>query len=250
MGIIVLFNFCGSNQHYYEDKLNEFDNLINIEKENFWNILEKYSKQYIVSTKDSITLNRIVNACLNSDNKIKVASYVNDKGIITETLPRNYTQFKGIDVSHQPHVKYIQKNKVRFIARKFMAVQGFEAISFIKPIVENNNFIGTLNILIEPHKLIDAIFNKIDLPNHSRRMVIQGDGVVLFSDLEQFRNTNIVTFNNYADNLAESLIKTIGNNKSGELSFFYNFENRRIKIFWKQIPMEKDKWTSVIINPI
>jgi len=248
--LIIFIQSCDKPVNYYQSKLNEFETLLDKEKEKYWNILEKYSLEYLKSTRDSISLNRIVQSCKNADTMIRVSSFVNNKGIIVETLPRRYTVFKGIDVSKQAHVQYIEKYKVRFISRKFNAVQGFEAISFINPIVENNNFLGTLNILLDPHKFIKSILNNFTISNHSRLLVIQGDGVVLYSDLEQFNKSNIITYQNFNDNLAESLIKTIGSRKHGELSLFYNYENRKIKIFWKQIPMKKDKWAFVIINNI
>lgn len=241
---------CEKPVTFYNSKLNEFENLLNIEKNKFWNILEKYSSEYLNSARDSISLNSIVRKCREHDTLIKVASFVNKDGVIIETLPRVYSQFKGIKISKQPHVKYIAKYKERYIARKFMAVQGFETFSFINPIVENGNFLGTLNILIEPAKFINFLFNKMTFPLVTRKMVFQGDGEVLYSDLKQFQKSNIITHSNYSDKLAENLLKTIGRKKDGQLSFYYNYEERRIKIFWKQISMEKDKWVFVIINPI
>jgi len=248
--LIIFIQSCGKPKPYYQTKLDEFENILNNEKEKYWNILEKYSLEYLESQRDSISLNRIVQSCKDSDTMIKVSTFVNHNGIIIETLPRRYEIFKGIDVSKQAHVQYIEKYKVRFISRKFNAVQGFEAISFINPIVENKKFLGTLNILIDPHKFIKSILKNFTIPDHSRLLIIQGDGVVLYSDLVQFNKTNIITYPDFDDNLAESLIKTIGSRRQGEFSIFYNIENKKVKIFWKQIPMEKDKWAFVIINNI
>lgn len=147
-------------------------------------------------------------------------------------------------------MKYIKKNKVRFISRKFRAVQGFDAFSFIEPIVEGDSFLGTFNILIDPSNFIKKILSKLDIPAQSRVMVIQGDGEVLYSDIKKFEKINITTQQNFNDNLIENLIKAIGRKQQGESSFFYNNEKKKIKLFWKQIPMEKDKWTFVIINTI
>lgn len=248
--LIVLLQSCSKPDNYYESKLKEFESLVNLEKDKYWSILEKYSKEYIISNRDSSSLHHIVYNCLKSDKNIKVVTYVSSEGQIIETLPDKYSKFKGKNISKQPHVQYIQKYKTKFISRKFMAVQGFEAMSFINPILDDGKYLGTLNILLEPNKIIKNALQKIQFPEFSRVMIIQGDGVVLYSDLAHFNNSNIITFENYNDNLAENLIKTIGRRRTGELSFFYDFEGKKIKFFWKQIPMEKDKWAIVIINPI
>ena len=241
---------CDKPKPYYQSKLIEFENKLNSEKEKYWSILEKYSNLYINSNRDSLSLSKIISECQLSDTLIRAASFVNNEGIITETFPLKYSKFKGADISNQAHVKYIKKFRLKFISRKFIAVQGFEAFSLINPIVENDTFLGTMNILIEPKKFIQSILSNFDLPNHSRLIFIQGDGEVLHSDLKHFENSNIIMFENSKDQLAENLIKTIGRRKTGEMSFFYNIENRKIKMFWRQIPMEKDKWTIVLINPI
>ncbi len=247
---MLFIDACEQKTTYYHNLLDEFESNLNKEKENLWSILEKGSDQFIHSKRDTASINSILQACLIANKLAKVATLVNNKGIIIKTFPDKYSFVEGSDINYQPHVKYIADNRFRFISRKFLCVQGFMAFAFILPMIDRDEYLGTLNILVDPDELIHNALSKVDIPRKSKIIIFQSNGTVLFSDYKQFEDGNIEMHPDYNDNLASTLMTTLGSRASGDTNILYTNENKKIKLFWKQIMMEKDKWVIALINEI
>lgn len=249
--ILMLFiDACEQKTTYYHNLLDEFESNLNKEKDNLWSILEKGSDQFINSKRDAASINQILQDCLIANKLAKVATLVNNKGIIVKTVPDKYSFVEGTDINYQPHVKYIADNRFRFISRKFLCVQGFMALAFILPMINKDEYLGTLNILVSPGELIHNALSKVDVPRQSKIIIFQSNGTVLYSDFKQFEDVNIEMYPIHNDNLASTLMTTLGSRAIGDTNILYKNENKKIKIFWKQIKMEKDKWVIALINEI
>lgn len=218
-----------------------------MKNKDFWQILNLYTKIYLDSKRDTNAFASIVRNCYDSDVLIKAASITSNDGFLLETYPELYSKLKGSNLNSQPHTKYYTKYQSKFISRLFRAVQGFDVIVYINPIVENNIFLGSVNILIDPEKLIGTILAKSPFPQGSQVILIQGDGTILYSTLPKYEHNNILTYSYQNDVLGNKLVNTIGSQVKGKSIFSNTKENKSQTMYWQQIPMEKDKWIIVAI---
>lgn len=98
---------------------------------------------------------------------VEEAIYVNRSGILTYIEPRLYNSSEGIDISQQEHMLQMNATKKNAMSGLFKVVEGFYAVVVAAPILENGIIIGSVNIVIKPHKFLKYytdrhVLNKVD----------------------------------------------------------------------------------------
>lgn len=123
---------------------------------------------------------------------------MNTKGIIEYTVP--FITSIGADISSQPHVVKVLKEKVDTLSEPFMSTQGFPAIALHIPLFdENKNFVGTIAGVLDLRTIPSLLQT---LPQEGKSFLIFENGVLLasnsseFSVLENIKNIVNESFNN------------------------------------------------------
>jgi hypothetical protein len=98
---------------------------------------------------------------------VEEAIYVNGSGIMTYIEPTNYSNSEGADISKQEHMIQMNSTKSFAMSGLFKVVEGFYAVVVAAPILENDKIVGSVNIVIKPHKFIKDytdpyLLNKVD----------------------------------------------------------------------------------------
>jgi hypothetical protein len=84
--------------------------------------------------------------------QIEAITIVDSKGILKYTYPLNNAAI-GKDISNQPHIKEIIKTHKPTVSEVFTSVQGFRAIAYHVPVIIDNEYKGSIGILIPLDKL-------------------------------------------------------------------------------------------------
>jgi hypothetical protein len=85
---------------------------------------------------------------------ITVASYVNDKGIMTYTEPSDYKSYEGTDISEQEHQKQMKATNQNAMSGIFKVAENFYAVVLAAPILKNLEMVGSVNPVIKPHEFL------------------------------------------------------------------------------------------------
>jgi hypothetical protein len=98
---------------------------------------------------------------------VEEAIYVNKSGVLTFIEPRLYNSSEGADISQQEHMLQMNSTKSYAMSGLFRVVEGFYAVVLAAPILENGIMIGSVNIVIKPHKFLKDftdrhVLNKVD----------------------------------------------------------------------------------------
>jgi PAS domain S-box-containing protein len=116
--------------------------------------------------------------------QIEAITLVDAKGILKYTYPVNNSAV-GQDISNQQHVKEILETHEPTVSDVFTSVQGFRAIAYHIPILENNEFKGSIAILIPIDKLGKRFIENIRTDENGYGTMISKDGVELFSPIKK-----------------------------------------------------------------
>lgn len=79
--------------------------------------------------------------------QIEAITIVDSKGILKYTYPLNNAAI-GKDISNQPHIKEIIKSHKPTVSEVFTSVKGFKAIVYHVPVIIDNEYKGSIGILI------------------------------------------------------------------------------------------------------
>lgn len=249
IALIILFS-CSGSENFYDYKLKQIESKIIQNKDEIFSLLEQSAKNI---SKDGFTdafIRMELDRLVGQKHYFIVGSFVNKDGFLQVTVPKQFAKNEGTDLNNQPHVNYVRRKKTKFISQKFRAVQGFEAFSYILPIVRDNAFNGSLNILLNPDKYLEYIVgDEIDKSNYDF-LIFQANGDVLYSTISEFRNINLLNPEIFKNNkLFQSLNDVIKSTTNGtKISNIEN--NRRHKFFWRNIDFENNQWKLLIIKSI
>jgi len=111
---------------------------------------------------------------------VEEAIYVNDSGIMTYIEPTNYSNSEGADISQQEHMLQMNSTKSYAMSGLFKVVEGFYAVVVAAPILENSKIIGSVNIVIKPHKFIKDYTDRYVLNNVDDFFVMESGGNMIY----------------------------------------------------------------------
>ena len=139
-------------------------------------------------------------------------TFTNNRGIIEYTYP--FTALIGNDISNQPHVKEVLKEKTIVISEPFMAVQGFPAFIAHIPLFDNGKFIGTIAGLIDIRNISSFIApqrakedfvifeDEIVLSTNTTTPVLKEESAIISGDFENKYYSHKSFFSLYNRNFA------------------------------------------------
>ena len=221
-------------------------------------IIEEYKKDlYFLSKQDEIiNFSKSGDTLMkrffeNQKNQIDAITRVNADGIITYTFPFNKSVI-GKNISNQKHVKQILLNKKTVVSDVFMSAQGFLAIAIHVPVYRNNEFNGSLAILIPIDKIGEKYLGKIKIRGSGNVWLLSEEGVEIYCTIANHKGKNFldITQNNA---IAKEFLELIKTNNYGTAKGIHQSEikNNKIKYDIKNLCFYRTNlgntyWTIVI----
>lgn len=126
-------------------------------------------------------------------------------GILTTVEPEAYADAEGADISDQAQVIQVQQTAQPVMSELFIAVEGFPALDFEYPLIQDGTMIGSASMLIKPADYLGGLVAPFLEGTDDLCMVVQHDGVILYDvDPEQIgKDTfNDPMYEDYPDLLA------------------------------------------------
>ena len=143
--------------------------------------------RYLASIDDVVLSNKQGKKLLNNfyhinSDKIKAVTLVSAKGRIVYTAPFN-SKAIGTDISYQNHVQAVIHTQKPIVSDVFSAVQGYKAVAFHVPILVDDDYLGSLAVLIPFDSLTDEYLKQIKIGKSGHAWLISQQGTELFCPL-------------------------------------------------------------------
>ena len=125
----------------------------------------------------------------NSD-QIDGITLVESKGILKYTFPLNNGAI-GKNISVQPHIRNVIETQKPTVSDVFTTVQGFITVACHVPVIVNNEYKGSLAILIQVHKLGKRFVENIRTGETGFGWMMSEGGVELFNPSEDLSDKSV-----------------------------------------------------------
>jgi len=188
----------------------------------------------------------------NSHN-IRAVTRVDADGRIIYTVPFNKKAI-GADISYQDHVRTIMETHQPVVSDVFMAVQGYKAVAYHVPILEEGTYQGSLAVLIPFDILAKEYLENIKIGDGGYAWMISQKGVELYCPIPgHVGKTVFATSGKFpsAISMAEKMMK----GKQGTATYLYDrIRGETIKKITKQaayypVRLGNTFWSIVVATP-
>ena len=181
-------------------------------------------------------------------------AYVTPSGILQIIEPEEYYGSQGVDIVDQDHVIQAFFTQEPVLSDVFTAVEGYQAVVYIHPIVQDNQILGTLNALFLPEELLGDIILPVTEGRDIEIWVMESTGYILFDeDIEEI-GLNLFTDPLYEDfpELLEAG-ELIATQEEGETTytFFQAGTSDPItkRAYWQTFSRHGNDWKVVLVEP-
>lgn len=173
------------------------------------------------------------------------------KIIFTYPLDKNAV---GKDVSYQEHNALMLRQQQPIVSDVFMTVQGFEAVVYLFPILNNNQFNGWLSILIPFEIIAENYLGDIKLGDGGYAILLSEKGIELFCPVDGHVGKSIFETSSKFPSVIE-MGKRMQQGDSGEAVYHYDMiADSKVKILEKlavfqPIYLENTFWSVAVSIP-
>lgn len=192
----------------------------------------------------------------------KGRSYVFDCAIIdlngklSVMEPKGSQRYLGLDISFEPQVREVFKNKVPLVSEVFRGLDGKNYIDFEYPIInDKGEFLGSVSLLVSHDVLLKDIIAPLVQGQPCNVWVMQTDGMILYDPDPNQINKNIFTdtmFEPFNDLISFS--KGVAETPSGAGSYdFYKkgFEDKTVvkkDAVWDTVSLYGREWRIIAME--
>ena len=111
--------------------------------------------------------------------RVRAITRVDAAGRIIYTFPFNRDSI-GRNISGQDHIRQIMRTHKPVMSNVFTAVQGYEAVALHVPVFKNNEYRGTIGVIVDFRALAKRYLEDIRIGNTGYAWVISQDGTELY----------------------------------------------------------------------
>lgn len=148
---------------------------------------------------------------------------VSPDGKLAVIEPAEFKSSEGMDISGQAHYVKLKETRKPVLSDIFESVQKFKSISLQYPVIgENSKFIGSVSILIKPELFFHDILSPLISGLPVTVLLVQTDGVLLFSQAKEEISQNIFEKNMFKNiKNFEELTAMIKRDESGSAELIF-----------------------------
>lgn len=225
--------------------------------ESFFNYYQRellfFSKLKYVSELNDQGRDLLAEFYKNHTDQIEAITVVDSKGILKYTFPLNDTAI-GQDISNQLHIQTVIKTQKPTVSDVFMSVQGFRAIAYHVPIIRNNEYKGSIAILIPLDKLGKRFIENIRTGQTGYGWMISEVGIEIYNpSYIQIGKSVKEVYRNFPSVL-DLINKTV--NRGAGTSICYTAPNmnttkelsKTLAAFYR-VSLDNTFWTIIIFTP-
>jgi len=189
----------------------------------------------------------------NHSDQIEGITLVDSKGILKYTYPENENAI-GRDISMQSHVKTVIETQQPIVSDVFTSLQGFKTIAYHVPIIVNNEYKGSIAILLPIDNLGKRFVENIRTGETGYGWLVNESGIKLFDPFGIYTGRSVnETFKNYPSVL-DLYDKTLKNTEGSATCFIpdpgkANGEELKVLSAFYRISFGNTFWTIIIFSP-
>ncbi len=183
--------------------------------------------------------------------QIEAITRMDPSGKILYTFPYSESAI-GRDISYQKHVQQVIQTKKPVVSDVFMAVQGYLAIAFHVPILDKNEFKGSLGILIAIDKLGQQYVRDIKIGKTGYAFVLSENNLEIYCPNKEHISKSIIDIAPDSNSVNE-LIKSVKDKSEGFVVCAHEGEiqsasNEKHVVFYR-VPLFNTYWTILTSVP-
>ncbi len=179
-------------------------------------------------------------------------AYVDEEGVMRYIEPEAYRMYEGKDISGQPQFVKAKTSGHAVFSKVFRAVEGFDALDYESPVEdEAGHKKGTISVLMKPADFIELALGPEMKDMTYEVMVLQTDGLILFSDEDEIgHNVFVDTMYQGFPSFLE-LCRRVVRDPDGE--GVYTFMARQSqkpkekKAYWTTVEVGENVWRLLLI---
>lgn len=141
--------------------------------------LQKAAKKLSIGKANPFLIKETLTGVKSSAPYLASCVYVDDMGIIKEAVPQD-SKAENTDISYQEHVRQVKSQKKPVMSRGFHAVEGYDACAIHYPVMDKNNFLGSISVLIRPEILLNLVVENVIKDYPVNVWLMQPDGRILY----------------------------------------------------------------------
>jgi len=183
----------------------------------------------------------------------KEFAFITPLGILQIIEPPAYYPYQGTDLSNGDILTILQ-NKQPVLTNMFAAVEGFNAVADIHPIVNNTQVMGAIESLFTPDELLGRIIAPLLVGQTFEIWVMENNGMMLYNqDIGEIgHNLFTDTMYDFAPDLRTAAHK-IAEGQSGDITYsFYQTGTTTVvkkNGHWVTFTQHGTEWKIVWVKP-
>ena len=183
-----------------------------------------------------------------TDSEFHEATTISPEGLIIAAEPSPFKAWEGANISDLQWNEFL-KSKAPVQTGVFRAVEGYDAIAFIYPIISpEDEFFGALSALIRPGEFLASIIDpKLNGTPYSA-WIMQKDGMIVYdSDPSQI---GLILFQDPLYQPYSSLLeigKKMVANRSGKGSYYFLNKEHNQNVYWTTLGLHGNEWRLAVI---
>ena len=189
----------------------------------------------------------------NHASEIKAITRMDSTGRILYTTPPSPGAI-GQDISDQPHVQIMLKERRPVVSDVFTAVQGYTAVAFLFPVFQDEVFLGSLTALIPFDAMASRFLKNIRVGENGYSWMISQSGVLLYHPDPEVVGLNVDVIAVGFPVLKE-LTRRMLRGEEGNGDYFHSREDflggRRVKkhAVFAPVQLEGTRWSIAVATP-
>lgn len=177
---------------------------------------------------------------------------VDSEGKIIFAEPSDFHLTEGQSISDHESFFVMQKNRAPMLSSSYIAIEGFDAVSLLHPIIDENGvFLGSVNLLIRPGVMIEELITPLVAETLYEPWIMEPDGRIIFD--RAFDGTGRMLFLDYRFEEMKDMLALgdkITDSKSGQSDYVFvdrkNNESVVKMAVWDTIKLHNTQWRLII----
>ncbi len=186
---------------------------------------------------------------LGNSNLLNAVTLTDSTGKMVYTYPYNKSAI-GKDISYQEHVKNLLTGKKPVLSQVFYALQGYNAIAYYVPVINNGKFLGGIGTLIKFDDFTKKYLQDIRIKENGFAWIINQTGTILYhpdEDLIEKQADSIFQFDKSFLQLI-SFAKS-GNSGAARHKLALNGKETTMQSAYFPVSIADNNWTIIVSTP-
>ena len=125
-------------------------------------------------------------------------AFVSPGGVMLALAPASYRSYVGVSIAHQKQFQDVKAKRLPLLSPLFQAKEGYQAFTFVWPVLEDGEFKGALSMLFRPGTFFRKTLEPSLAGGPFDLWVAQRDGVVIYDRDAEEVGRNLLTDPAYA----------------------------------------------------